>query len=67
MRAAAAAASDETHAIERKAADEATATVTLAHATVADERAQAVANQAAFVDELAHTMATRATGMESVA
>ena len=48
------------HAIERKASDEAAATVALAHATVADERAQAIAKQGPFVDELARTMAQRA-------
>jgi len=67
MRAAGTRASDETHAIERKAADEAAATVALAHATVADERAQAVEKQGPFVDELARTMAQRALDIEQVA
>jgi F-type H+-transporting ATPase subunit b len=67
MRAAAASASDEVHAIERKATDEAAATVQLAHATVASERRQALEKQQAFVTELAHSMVARATDVESVA
>ena len=64
MRAAASRASDEGHAIERKATDEAAAIVALAQATVAAERAQAVAKQGPFVDELAQTMAQRAIAIE---
>jgi F-type H+-transporting ATPase subunit b len=67
MRAAAAQASDEAHAIERRAADEATAAIALAHATVAGERAQAVAKQGPFIADLARTMAERALGDEQVA
>jgi F-type H+-transporting ATPase subunit b len=67
MRAASAKASDEAHAIEREAANQAAATVQLAHATVAQERAQALARQQAFVHELARSMVERATGFEEVA
>jgi F-type H+-transporting ATPase subunit b len=67
MRAAAASASDEAHAIERKASEEAAASVALAHATVASERAQAVTKQRPFVEELARSMAERALGAERVA
>lgn len=65
MRAAAASAAEESHRIERGAADEAAASVALAHATVASERTQATAKQAPFVKELARAMADRATGLES--
>lgn len=67
MRAAAASAADEVHAIERKAADEAAATVQLAHATVASERRLALEKQQAFVTELAQSMVARATGAENAA
>ncbi len=67
MRAAAASASDETHSIERKAAEEAAATVQLAQATVASERAVALEKQQAFVNELARTMVERASGFEPAA
>ncbi len=67
MRAAATQASDEVHAIERKASEEAAAAVTRAHATVEDERAQAISKQGPFVDELARTMAQRALSIEQVA
>ncbi len=67
MRAAAASAADEVHTIERKAADEAAATVQLAHATVASERRQALEKQQAFVTELAHSMVARATDAEHAA
>ena len=67
MRAASAKASDEAHAIEREAANQAAATVQLAHATVAQERAQALARQQAFVHELARSMVERATGFDEVA
>jgi len=67
MRAAAARASEETHAIEREAANEAAASVQLAHATVAQERAKALEREQAFVHELARTMVDRATGFEQVA
>jgi len=67
MRAAASQASDEAHAIERKASEEAAATIALAHATVASERAQAIEKQGPFVSELARTMAKRALSIERVA
>jgi F-type H+-transporting ATPase subunit b len=67
MRAAAARASDEAHAIERKASEGAAASVAVAHATVASERAQALAKQGPFVEELARGMAERALGTERVA
>lgn len=61
LRAASAKAADEAHAIERKAGEEATATVALAHATVASERAAALERQQQFVGELARSMVDRAT------
>jgi F-type H+-transporting ATPase subunit b len=61
MRAASAHASEQTHAIERHATEEAAATVALAHATVASERAQAADKQQKFIGELARTMVERAT------
>ncbi len=67
MRAASGRASDESHAIERDAANEAAAQVQLAHATVAAERSQAVQQQEVFVHELARTMLQRASGFEPVA
>lgn len=60
MRAAASRASDETWAIENKALEESNAIVQLAHATVASERAQAVAAQRPFVEELARSMVGKA-------
>lgn len=67
MRVAAGEASDEAHRIERAASEEAAATVQLAHATVASERAQAIEKQQSFVNELARAMLERATGFEQVA
>ena len=67
MRAAAAQAADESHLIERKTAEEAAASIALAHASVASERQQAVEKQQAFVTDLARTMVERATGFEQVA
>ncbi len=67
LRTAAGQAADEVHLIERKAAEEAQATVQLAHATVAAERTQALEKQQAFVKELARSMVARATGFEQVA
>jgi F-type H+-transporting ATPase subunit b len=61
MRSASARASDETHAIERQATEEAAATVALAQATVASERAAARTKQQSFINELARTMVERAT------
>ena len=67
MRDAAARASGESGAIGRRAAEEAAATVALAHASVASERAQASEKQAGFIAELARTMSDRALGLEGVA
>lgn len=67
MRAASGQASDEAHLIERKASEEAAASIALAHATVAAERTQALEKQEAFVTDLARTMVERATGFEQVA
>ena len=67
MRAAAGRASDEAHAIERAASEEAAASVALAHGTVASERTQALLKQGPFVEELAQSMAERALGTERVA
>jgi F-type H+-transporting ATPase subunit b len=64
MRVAAGQASDEAHRIERKASEEAAATVQVAHATVAAERTQALEKQQGFVSELAQAMVSRATGFE---
>jgi len=63
IRTAAAQASAETSTIEKKAAEEAAATVALAHANVASERAQASAKQSGFVTELARSMSDRALGV----
>ena len=52
--------------IERLAAEEAAATVALAQAKVANERADAASKQGVFVHELARSMAQRALGAESV-
>ena len=60
MRTAAARASAEAHDIERGAAEEAAATVALAHANVATERAAAVDKQGPFITELANAMTQRA-------
>ena len=65
MRDAASRASDETHKIERTAAEEAAATVALAQAKVASERAEAISKQGPFVDELARSMAARALGTDA--
>jgi F-type H+-transporting ATPase subunit b len=67
MRAAGVKASDEVHAIEQHATEEAAATIGLAHATVASERVQAIAKQEPFVKDLARTMADRALTAERVA
>jgi len=65
MREGAAKAAASTKEIERLAAEEAAATVALAQAKVATERADAAAKQGVFVDELARSMAHRALGAES--
>lgn len=67
MAAAAAQASKEAHEIEQRALNEAAATVQLAHATVAAERADALAKQQQFVSELARSMVERATAVEHAA
>jgi F-type H+-transporting ATPase subunit b len=64
MRTAAGHASDDAHRIEKAAAEEAAASVQLAHATVAAERSEALRKQEAFVGELARSMVARATGVE---
>lgn len=51
--------------IERRAIEEAAATVALAQAKVSTERADAAAKQDVFIGELARTMAQRALGAES--
>ncbi len=61
LRQAAAEAARIAHDIERQAGEDAAATVQLAHATVASERAQALEKQRAFVQELAQSMVKRAT------
>jgi F-type H+-transporting ATPase subunit b len=66
LRDAAAQAAEQSHGIERQATLAAASSVQLAHATVASERALAVAKQAPFVAELAKAMAARATEVESV-
>jgi F-type H+-transporting ATPase subunit b len=57
----------ESHEIERKASEEAAASVALAHAAVASERAHATEKQGPLVQELARAMADRAVEMEGVA
>jgi F-type H+-transporting ATPase subunit b len=65
MRDASVRASEETHMIERQAGEEAGATIALAQATVASERAAAREKQEAFINELARTMFDRATAPAS--
>jgi F-type H+-transporting ATPase subunit b len=67
LRAGAARAADEADAISRGAVGDAAASVQLAHATVAAERAAAVAKQGPLVAELARAMVAKATDLESVA
>ena len=67
MREGAAKAAASSKEIERLAAEEAAATVALAQAKVASERADAAEKQGAFVTELARSMAQRALGAETVA
>jgi len=67
LRAAVARAAEETGAIDRRAAADAAATVQLAHATVATERAEAIAKQGPLVAELARTMAAKATDLVGAA
>ena len=67
MREAAACAAADAHEIERKSNDDAAASVTLAHATVASERAQAAEKQGILVDDLARAMVKRAVGLEGAA
>jgi F-type H+-transporting ATPase subunit b len=67
MREAATRAAAESHEIERKASDEAAASVALAHAAVASERAHATEKQGPLVQELARAMVNRAVELEGVA
>ena len=67
MREAAGRAAAESHGIERKASDEAAASVALAHAAVASERAHATEKQGPLVQELARAMVNRAVEMEGAA
>ena len=67
MRDGAAKAAASAKEIERRAAEEAAATIALAQAKVATERADAAAKQGVFVGELARSMAHRALGAESAA
>lgn len=67
LRDAAARAAAQAHEIERGASAEAAATVQLAHATVASERADALKRQQPLVSELAAAMVQRATRAQGVA
>ena len=67
MREAAARASTEVHEIERKASEEAAASVAFAHASVASERALATEKQGPLVDDLARAMVTRAVDLGGAA
>jgi len=67
MREASTRAAAESHEIERKASEQAAASVALAHAAVASERTQATEKQSALVQELARAMVNRAVEVESVA
>jgi F-type H+-transporting ATPase subunit b len=67
MREAATRAAAESHEIERKASDESTASIALAHAAVASERAQATEKQGALVQGLARAMVNRAVDLEGAA
>jgi F-type H+-transporting ATPase subunit b len=67
MREAATRAAAESHDIERKASDEAAASVALAHVSVASERAHATEKQVPLVQELARAMVDRAVEMEGAA
>ncbi|HKW44907.1 MAG TPA: ATP synthase F0 subunit B [Candidatus Eremiobacteraceae bacterium] len=67
MREAAARASAEVHEIERNAGEQAAASIALAHAAVASERAIALEKQGPLVQELGRAMASRAVGLEGAA
>jgi F-type H+-transporting ATPase subunit b len=67
MREAAGRAATESHDIDRKASEEASASVALAHAAVASERAHATEKQGPLVQELARAMVNRAVELEGVA
>ena len=67
MREASARAAAEVHEIEQKAAEEAAASIALAHKAVASERAQATEKQAPLVQELARAMVSRAIDLEGAA
>ena len=67
MRDAAARAAADVHEIERKASEEAAASVALAHAAVASERAMATEKQGPLIDDLARAMVTRAIDLGGAA
>ena len=67
LRSATARATEESNAIDRRAAADAAASVQLAHATVASERAAAVAKQGPLIAELARAMAAKASHLEGMA
>jgi F0F1-type ATP synthase membrane subunit b/b' len=67
MREAATRAAAESLDIERKASDEAAASVALAHAAVASEKAHAMEKQGLLIQELARAMVDRAVELEGVA
>jgi F-type H+-transporting ATPase subunit b len=67
MREASTRAAAESHEIERKASEEAAASVALAHASVASERAHATEKQGPLIRELARAMVDRAVELDGVA
>jgi len=67
MREAAVRAAAESHDIERKASEEAAASVAHAHASVALERARATEKQGPLIEDLARAMVTRAVDMDGAA
>ena len=67
MREAAARAAAEAHEIERKASDQAAASVAVAHASVALERARATAKQGPLVEDLARAMVSLVVDLDGVA
>ncbi len=67
MREAAGRAAAESRDIERAASEKAAASVALAHASVASERAHATEKQGALVQELARAMVHRAVELEGAA
>ncbi len=67
LRSASVRAAEEAQGIDRRASADAAASVQLAHAMVASERAQALAKQGPLISELARAMVAKATDLESVA